>query len=188
MLAHASTATFAVSVFGYMSKWLGANAWAGFVFGFSILALSIVWPEIRNTPWLVRLRLPKSPHEQLRGRVDDLMSAVSQSLDLQKQFSEHFGNRISTLEQDRTKAIGERSQLSTHFSTIKRELNTAVERLDNVENYAKSILMAHSGVETVAQGLGSRIDQLHMWLNDLEQTLKQTREELKEDRTSRGLQ
>src|SRR5258708_1595166 len=93
MLAHASTGTFAFSLFGYISKWLDAHAWAGFLVGLSFLAAAVFWPEIekRLPNWLKEFRTPstrlkaiecehlpnlRQVHEELEKRIDFVDAAL----------------------------------------------------------------------------------------------------------------
>src|ERR1700730_7431418 len=65
MLAHASTAQFTLSIAGHISKWLGENAWAGFVAGFALLAVTVLWPDIKKRlpdRWALPKTLPERMH------------------------------------------------------------------------------------------------------------------------------
>jgi hypothetical protein len=88
MLAHASTAQFTFTLADSVSKWLGDNAWVGFIVGFCILAGAVFWPDIE--PKIRWIGIPKSPgarlaaieseHHQrleaLEGTVTDLVTPV----------------------------------------------------------------------------------------------------------------
>jgi hypothetical protein len=62
MLAHGSTAQFSLSISQSASRWLDNHAWAGFVLGLGLLAIAVLWPEIKQ----YLPRLPKTIHERLR--------------------------------------------------------------------------------------------------------------------------
>src|SRR5690348_7136061 len=67
MLAHASTAVFTISLFGYATKWLDNHAWVGFAAGLVLLALAVVWPDVkpRCAVFLERLKIPRTPGDRL---------------------------------------------------------------------------------------------------------------------------
>jgi hypothetical protein len=63
MLAHGSTAQFALSLGQPISRWLDHHASAGFFLGLVLLAVAILWPEIKqHLP-----ALPKSPTDRLKA-------------------------------------------------------------------------------------------------------------------------
>ncbi len=122
MLAHASTGVFAFSLFHALNKWLDANAWAGFVFGSLLIALAIVWPNLKpKLPgWL---KVPKTTHERLR----ELNELLTDTCGLQNQINEGtreahdlLSQSVHELSEDRIKAITERSALSVRLTVVER--------------------------------------------------------------------
>ena len=147
MLAHGSTAQFALWLTGTISKWLDGHAWAGFLAGLGLIAAALVWPELRPR-FAARLKIPKTTQQRVKeveerltaldhvaSESQDIKEGLRQALNLQNQFAaetgkinNNFAERIKTLEGDRTKAIEERSEISLRI----HQLGTRTRSLEGI--------------------------------------------------------
>src|ERR1019366_4506841 len=109
MLANASTAQFSIWLLGSVSRWLGRNAWAGFIVGFGSLVLAVVWPEIKNKFPKFGFRLPRTASERLCEieslGLDQRIRSLDFRSDAHGEFLENLQKRIQALEY-RDKGVG----------------------------------------------------------------------------------
>jgi len=140
MLAHASTAQFTFVLFGSVSKWLDQNAWVGFVIGFAALVLAVVWPDLKKQ--LPDWELPKTPHEKIQAldeRCTEHFKVQAELHDGVMEMNRLLSERVADLAEDRTKAIGERSELSTRIYAVERKSNAAETALEEIRPWIRDL-------------------------------------------------
>ena len=144
LLAHASTATFAVSLFGQASAWLDRHAWFGLVIGLILLALAVGWPELEPRLCKVLKALPRSNGARLRFLETEQIPLMCLN------YTE-LGKRVSVIEtcwsgmeENRPIEIKQRSTLSSrqdwlegeiaHLGEQRSRIAELERRLDELEN------------------------------------------------------
>lgn len=157
IIGYASTAQFAFVVGAKVSSWLDKHAWAGFLAGFVILALSVFWPELtKRFPGLVRRR------NTLTERVDELNKRLLDLYDNQTRFMGVVDKTFPKIHRDRIATIEKQEELSVGISELKQTLESCTSEI---------------------VGLKMRLDEQHDWLSDLQNQVKALKNSSQTDAT-----
>lgn len=138
LLAHGSTAQFAVTVFAKVSQFLDNHAWVGFLLGFAWLMLVIKSPDLkRRLPSWVSI--PKTPNERLlvieREKIPEIIEGHSS-----------IKSRLDDIEKRTTQNANAFHELATLCSS---SVGTMNEMIENTGAYHKTV--------------ESRLDDLHAY-------------------------
>jgi hypothetical protein len=172
VLAEVHLAEFVYRLGRDMSDVVHSHPWIVLVVTIIFLVLVAIWPEIKH----LIPKLPKNVHE----RIHELDWRCTEMARLQSEINDAHGTLhaglqewVSKLADDRTKAIGERSDLSSRISRIEKhklaDLELSLNKLEEyvathvvrlpkaIEDLDRRMDLGGSSISSVLAGLGKRM-------------------------------